>query len=48
VQEAETGDGLRPGTTSDDATRLAELERELRQANTILRQASAFFTSMST
>ena len=35
-----------PGRTSDDAIRMAELEREnreLRRANTILRQASAYF-----
>lgn len=35
-----------PGTTSSDALRIAELDkenRELRRANTILRQASAYF-----
>ena len=48
VQKAEVDGGVRPGTTSDDAARLAELEREvreLRRANTILRQASAFFAA---
>lgn len=38
--------GELPGTTSADAMRIAELEkevRELRRANTILRQASAYF-----
>ncbi len=38
--------GALPGTTSADASRIAELEkenRELRCANTILRQASAYF-----
>lgn len=38
--------GELPGTASADATRIAELEkenRELRRANTILRQASAYF-----
>lgn len=38
--------GELPGTTSTDAKRIAELEkenRELRRANTILRQASAYF-----
>ena len=48
VQKAEIDEGVRPGTTSDDASRLAELEREvheLRRANTILRQASAFFAA---
>ena len=38
--------GLRPGTTTADAERLKQLEREvreLRQANEILRKASAYF-----
>ena len=38
--------GELPGTTSADAARIGELEkevRELRRANTILRQASAYF-----
>jgi transposase-like protein len=48
VRQAEIDDGARPGTTSDDASRLAELEREnreLRRANEILRTASAFLGS---
>lgn len=48
VKEAEIDQGLRPGTTSDDAARVVALEREvreLRRANTILRQASAFFAA---
>jgi transposase len=48
VTRAEVDGGLRPGTTTDDAARMAELEREvreLRRANTILRQASAFFAA---
>jgi transposase len=48
VRQAEVDDGRRPGTTTDDATRLAELEREnreLRRANEILRTASAFFAA---
>lgn len=48
VKKAETDSGLRPGTTSQDAGRIAELEREvreLRRANTILKQASAFFAA---
>jgi transposase len=48
VQRAEIDQGLRPGTTTDDATRIAELEREvkeLRRANAILRSASAFFAA---
>lgn len=31
VWQAEIDDGVRPGTTSDDAQRLADLEREVRQ-----------------
>lgn len=48
VKRAEVDGGIRAGTTSDDAARLAELEREvreLRRANTILKQASAFFAA---
>ena len=48
VQRTETDQGLRPGTTSDDATRIAELEkenRELKRANGILKAASAFFAA---
>ena len=48
VTQAEIDEGHRPGTTTDDATRLAELEREnreLRRANAILRSASAFFAA---
>ena len=49
VIQAEIDGGHRPGTTIDDATRLAELEREnreLRRAIAILKSASAFFASM--
>ncbi|KSU51164.1 MULTISPECIES: transposase, partial [unclassified Gordonia (in: high G+C Gram-positive bacteria)] len=45
VRQAEIDGGVRPGTTSEDADRIAALEREnreLRRANTILKQASAF------
>ena len=48
VRQAEIDGGVRPGTTTDDAKRLAELEqenRELRRANEILRTASAFFAA---
>lgn len=40
--------GIVPGTTSTDAVRIAELEREvkeLRRANVILKSASAFFAA---
>jgi transposase len=46
VTEAEIDGGVRPGTTTGDAQRLIELEREnreLRRANEILETASAFF-----
>ena len=46
VTQAEIDDGVRPGTTTDEAQRIAELEREnreLRRANEILKTASAFF-----
>ena len=46
VAQAEVDGGMRPGSSSSDAERIAELEREvreLRRANAILKQASAFF-----
>ncbi len=46
LHEAERDQGKRPGTTTDDRERLKALEREvreLRQANEILRKASAYF-----
>ena len=48
VTQAEVDDGARPGTTTSDAQRLDELEREvkeLRRTNAILRSASAFFAA---
>lgn len=45
VLQAEADAGDRPGTTTNQTQRLAELEREhreLRQANAILKSASAF------
>ncbi len=48
VRQAEVDGGVRPGTTTSDAQRLAELEREnreLRRANHILKTASAFFAA---
>ena len=48
VTQAEIDAGSRPGTTTTDAERLADLERkvkELRRANAILRSASAFFAA---
>jgi transposase len=46
VRQAEIDGGMRPGTTSSDAERIKELQREnreLRRANEILKAASAFF-----
>ena len=46
VHEAERDQGKRPGTTTDERERIKALEREvreLRQANEILRKASAYF-----
>ena len=48
VRRAEIDGGVRPGTTTSDAQRLAELEREvreLRRANHIFKTASAFFAA---
>lgn len=48
VRQAEVDDGVRPGTTSAEAERIAKLEsevRELKRANEILRTASAFFAA---
>jgi transposase len=48
VKRAETDEGLVPGTTSTDAARLVELEREvreLRRANAILKSAAHFFAA---
>jgi len=46
VKKAEVDSGLKPGLTTDMAAKLKALEREnreLRQANEILRKASAYF-----
>ncbi len=48
VQAAEVDAGDRPGTTTAEAARITELEREvreLRRSNEILRTASAFFAA---
>ena len=47
VKKAEVDSGRKPGLTSDMAAKLKALEREvreLRQANEILRKASAYFS----
>ena len=46
MRQAEVDGGARPGTSTDDGQRIAELEREnreLRRANDILKAAAAFF-----
>jgi len=46
VKQAEVDSGRKDGVTSDERSRLKELEREnfeLRRANEILRKASAYF-----
>jgi transposase len=46
IRQAEIDGGTRPGTTTEDSRRIAELEREvreLRRANEILKAASAYF-----
>lgn len=46
VKQAEIDNNERPGTSTTDAQRIVELEREnreLRRANEILKAASAFF-----
>lgn len=47
-QQAEIDEGHRPGVTTAEGQRIADLEREvreLRRANEILRTASAFFAA---
>jgi transposase len=51
IRQAEIDGGTRPGTTTEDSRRIAELEREvreLRRANEILKAASAYFARDST
>lgn len=46
VRQVERNEGLRPGLTSDERTRVKELEREnreLKRANETLKNAAAFF-----
>ena len=46
VRQAERDQGLRGGSATEDSARIKALEREnreLRQANEILRKASAYF-----
>lgn len=48
LKQRQVDQGLRPGTTTVDADRIAVLEREnreLKRANEILRTASAFFAA---
>jgi len=46
IIKLEVDEGIKPGITSDQAAKLKELEREVRElkrANEILRKAAAFF-----
>ena len=43
VRQGERDEGLRAGATSEERERIKSLEREVRQANEILRKASAYF-----
>ena len=46
VRQVERNEGLRPGLTNDERSRMKELEREnreLKRANEILKSAAAFF-----
>jgi transposase len=48
VRQADVDEGKKPGTSSEDATRIRALEqenRELKRANEILRRASTFFAA---
>lgn len=48
LKQAEIDGGARPGTSTADAQRIAQLEREnreLRRANDILKAASVFFAT---
>jgi len=48
VRQADIDDGEAPGTTTADAAKIKSLEqenKELRRANTIQKQASAFFAA---
>ena len=48
VRRADIDGGRRPGTTSEDAARIKQLEqenRELKRTNAILRSASTFFAA---
>ncbi len=48
VAQAEVDEGHRPGVSTAEAQRIADLEREvreLRRANEILKTASAFFAA---
>jgi transposase len=45
VRQAEIDAGTRPGTTTDERERIVDLEKENREANQILKEASVFFAS---
>jgi transposase len=48
VRQADIDEGRTPGTATEDAVRIKQLEqenRELKRTNAILRSASAFFAA---
>ncbi len=48
VRQADVDEGVKPGTSSEEAARVKALEqevKELRRANAILKSASAFFAA---
>ena len=48
VRQADVDQGVKPGTSSEEAARVKALEqevKELRRANSILKSASAFFAA---
>ncbi len=48
VKQADIDEGVEPGVTTAEVTRIRELEqenRELRRANDLLKRASAFFAA---
>ena len=42
-QQAERDDGQRTGLTTEEKNRIKELEREVREANELLKKTSAYF-----
>jgi transposase len=45
IRQAETDGGTRPGTTTAEADRIAQLEQQVRELRRILRTSAAFFAA---